>query len=59
MADVITYDLQIKEIINRDYNNILLTTATATAPENWGDLTFGKEGHTEAIQESLNEHAEE
>lgn len=41
MADVITYDLQIKSILNRDYNNVLLTTAVETTPENWGDLTFG------------------
>jgi hypothetical protein len=41
MSDVITYDLQLKQIINRDYNNILLTTATQTSPENWGDLSVG------------------
>ena len=57
MSDVITYDLQIKSIINRDYNNVLLTTATA--PENWGDLSFGQDEHRDYINDSINEHADE
>lgn len=59
MSDVITYDLQLKSIINRDYNNILLTTATKTLPENWGNLEFGQDEHRQAIHDSLNDHAEE
>jgi hypothetical protein len=36
-----------------------LKSQTVTAPENWGDLTFGKEAHIDYIHDSTNEHADE
>jgi len=36
-----------------------LKSSTGTLPENWGDLTFGKKQHIDAIGEAYDEHVEE
>jgi hypothetical protein len=56
------YELQLKAegttaMLNREYNNIML--AEATAPENWGDLSFYKDAHRQDIVDAVEEHADE
>jgi len=56
------YELQLKSEgitakLNREYNNIML--AEATAPENWGDLSFYKDAHRQDIVDAVQEHADE
>jgi hypothetical protein len=53
----IEYELQLNSMINRNYNNVLLTTATL--PENWGDLAFSQEEHREKLHKVIDDNSEE
>ena len=53
----IEYELQLNSMINRNYNNVLLTTATL--PENWGDLAFSQEEYREHLHANVTAHTEE